>query len=290
MALTTVDEQTRNVTHAHPIVWAKGRRLVDGTGRKVTEWSPGENVWRGQDEVAKYAGRPAYKAGWSLYVRKPSALKLMPNSRCIRVAVDDVVASGQDRDVPTIVARRVTISPRCYTATVEAIDDLSGPERLLQAVYGPAKRRSGTKLNGALQRALCIAIELHMEFYPDDIERIYDTQGGQYWLHMEQVYRYAIREGNLSAARSVEACRGRTPFLWQKKRLYVGSQFEWEGMVCDVTSFADFMDGSGWLVACGGYSSDVPYHRKPDERGKRQFKITVQELRVAQKEAPDANA
>jgi len=282
--LTSIDEKPQKVTKAYLVVGAKGRRLTVGYNKKV-EWSPGMNVWRGKaDTVRRTFGE--YPDGWHLPIRKPkeytgSACRC-ERLHCIPVALEDVVATGQGEYGPMVVARRVIIGLKCYSDTAEAIADISGPERLVQAVRGPSRRRSWRFLNSALHHAMRIAIELHMEFYPDDYERIYSSQDGHFWLHTEGHYTRAVTESNLSAARSIEQWRGREPFIWHGKRLYVGAQFEWEGMTAKVTSFND---AEGYLVACGGYSSEFHHQRKPGERGKRQFKITPAELRAVQKES-----
>lgn len=158
----------------------------------------------------------------------------------------------------------------------------TGPSAALQFVACAWNNRCGATqeswllVNSTMHAALNLAIEGGMSFNEGDFGEIYDRMRGRFWFHEgEGFYAAAVAAGNIQACRSYETWAGRKPFLWEGKRLYIGSDLLWEGQAVRVTSFGD-----GSLIACA-YDRDVNgYGRKVARR----FTITHEELARAEKD------
>ncbi len=123
----------------------------------------------------------------------------------------------------------------------------SAPVRFVKMLYRHGMRQGGhswTKFNTALYEALCLAIESRMKFARTDFGTIYNACAGSYWFGSdhdgqymgERFYTVACMGGNLSACLAFEHWRGRGPYWWMGKRLYVGGDiygrgcgFPWDG-------------------------------------------------------------
>lgn len=149
--------------------------------------------------------------------------------------------------------------------------------------------RSWTRLNQSMAGALRLAIEGGLRFNEADFSQINADFDGYRWIgedYGEYMYtiacsaRHSRSVPNLSAARAYEHWRGRKPFLWQKKRLAVGSQFSWDGASVVVTSFNDKQDE---LIACA-------YHAYPNNhKVAKRFRITRKQFQAAQRQVKAGN-
>lgn len=116
-------------------------------------------------------------------------------------------------------------------------------------------RGSYQRLNTAMYLALKNAIEADLEFHEADLDKM---PGIGRWLTAGGENLYALACGsergilNASAAAAFEKMYGRKVWLWAEEtktpgRLFIGSQFTWEGELVTVTSFNDTKQT---LVAC----------------------------------------
>ncbi len=151
------------------------------------------------------------------------------------------VANGKEDDHAIEYAEKLLDSPQ------------SPALRVMLAVYD-GRSKSWVKLNKALRYAMKALILGNVEFYPDDIEQIFERTKGGYWIGKtnnrnmgEWIYSLAIEAGNNTAWKSFEQWTGRRPFIIDKKRLYIGYEFNWMGNFVTVTSFND---DNGTAVAC----------------------------------------
>lgn len=148
--------------------------------------------------------------------------------------------------------------------------------------------------------ALQVAIDANMEFWIDDMGKLLwyspwyndEVRLGSWGWDPEALYSHILntsRKGdmNRSALRSLEKALDRKPFistgLYGGERLYVGSQFLWEGMSVTVTSIkrerdpeSAAVDGYSdrYIVACGRTYNHETYGWKVERR----FKITHEML------------
>jgi hypothetical protein len=163
-----------------------------------------------------------------------------------------------------------------------------GPSPAMQLVRRAWENRceatahSWRTVNNTMYEALKLAITGGMSFAVGDVAEIYRSMRGSYWFGEsgEGLYSIACDAGNLQASQSFEAWRGRKPFMWEGKRLSVGSQFVWEGLLVRVTSF---QDDAGALTACSykPNTEGVRWHRGAIDR---RFSITREALAKAEKD------
>lgn len=142
----------------------------------------------------------------------------------------------------------------------------------LQIGWDAIPRRSWRNRNAAMQGMVDIAISSGMEFHPDDFKEIYSRFNARYWIGQSYEGSYALacnaKSGaNLSASIAWETYLGRPAVLWSERtrtpeRLYVGAEFNWEGMRLTVTSME-----KSHLIGC-------TYHRYKHE-GERKIKNRV---------------
>lgn len=93
-------------------------------------------------------------------------------------------------------------------------------------------------INPARSSALFLAISARIPFLDGEFGRIVNDFNGQYWLgeDREAYYASACRNGNVSAAKSIERWFGRGPFIVDGERVYVGAHFQWENVTHRCTS------------------------------------------------------
>lgn len=137
-----------------------------------------------------------------------------------------------------------------------------------------ATGHSWTRLNGCMRQAVCVAIEAGFEFHIDDVRTMMSEFRGGYWFSCEQWYANAVEVSNASAWKSLESFLGRTPFIWEDKRLCVGSHFAWLGKRVKVTSFND---DNGTIVACSYEAGDFDNGRWK-KKVKKRYKISHEQL------------
>lgn len=111
------------------------------------------------------------------------------------------------------------------------------------------KSHSWQTTNETRRQLVSLAIDAGFRFHLDDFVKMAESFHSAYWLGTppEMVYRHAVLEHNLSAALSFEHWKKRKPFILKGKRLAVGSIFQWNDELVQVTSFND---ESSSLVAC----------------------------------------
>jgi hypothetical protein len=137
------------------------------------------------------------------------------------------------------------------------------------------------------RRALILAIESGLRFFPKDIYRMsYENE-----LNLstrdkrEEIYAICVKSENESACSSIELYLGRTPLKIAGKRVYVGREFQWKGCKVTCTSFRKLGNGKqyinavvhkGWTsapVSIGG----MVFDRTPIKR----FKLFAEDLKEA---------
>lgn len=153
--------------------------------------------------------------------------------------------------------------------------------RLFECVFGSSDRLSWGQLNGALHDCLKLAIQAQMPFHKDDFFEIHKAWDGGYWMGTptEPLYSLCVEAGNLSACQSYENWYGRPPFMYESKRLHIGSKLKWESMDAEVTSFGE--DHRGWHIGCCSYKKTTDgYRGKIDKR----FNVHLDELRKGERE------
>lgn len=144
---------------------------------------------------------------------------------------------------------------------------------------GGCTPHSWDRINRSMDASLMLAIDSGQQFDVDDFLDICNDFLGGYWGQYgtdewERYYHLAITTGNMSAAQSFEAWKGRQPFIVDgpshrpqtRNRVAIGTRFQWQWHLVTVTSFS--ADG---IVACS-------YHdRKPGEYSdkiKHRFRIS----------------
>lgn len=159
------------------------------------------------------------------------------------------------------------------------------------------KARLGTsnkRRRWAYQRAIALAIEANISFFPNDFVELRDAQTGAYhgcpwwWgvTTLEDWYKAASQYGNTSAARAIEELLGRKPFLFptfnrKQQRLAVGVDFTWEGLRVSVTSFDD---KTSELIACATETNAETWRTKV----LRRFRISAKDLLEERKRREEA--
>lgn len=166
-----------------------------------------------------------------------------------------------------------------------AIDICSAPVQICTLAYEKAWGATGKswpRLNSGLYSILKAVITLGLEFQEDDIATIYAECNGGYWFgaslnckHQgEGFYRAANTCGNLSAAKSFEKWRGRTPFLSQTgTRVSEGTEFKYQGLYWHVTGWGEEND----VLMCAGYDNR-------SKEGKRKLKKFDREQWLTERE------
>ena len=123
--------------------------------------------------------------------------------------------------------------------------------RLLDLVWNNTNRSTGhscERMNDAMRAALSLAVGARFKFDKGDFAHIWAAYNTAYWIgdNPEWVYAEAVAVGNLSAAVSYEAWKGRKPIIAdnvrptsstfahctscrKRERLAVGFRFPWKG-------------------------------------------------------------
>ncbi len=143
-----------------------------------------------------------------------------------------------------------------------------------------ATDRSYTRLNDGMRTALNVAITTGMPFAANDVKDAYESFSGSYWLDWENVYSIAAKVGNLSACKSVESWKNRPPFIYDGKRLAVGSEFVWAGAKVTVTSFGTQAVAGSIMDAIIACSHKVVDHTK---KVVKRYTLTVSDLKAQEK-------
>lgn len=96
-----------------------------------------------------------------------------------------------------------------------------------------ATGHSWQRFNGALYQSVVLAIRAGLRFDEADFATFADKMRGGYWLGVgagsslgEGLYTVAVAADNLSACQSVEAWKGRPPFIYGGSRLCCGSKLD----------------------------------------------------------------
>jgi hypothetical protein len=123
------------------------------------------------------------------------------------------------------------------------------PARALVSLVWEQSQQAGkswTRFNGALYQAVHLAIDAVMDFDLEDFTHFWEKMRGSYWFHGdseakgESFYRAAVKMGNLTACQSYEKWSRRKPYILDTgSRVHVGSEIDWEGKHCTLTSFDD---------------------------------------------------
>lgn len=128
-------------------------------------------------------------------------------------------------------------------------------------------RRGDNMFAYVMRRLFDVVVEARMDFAPADFAEI--AKLGGLGVGSEAVYAALVQSGNASALKAWEAWQGRTPWMWQGRRLYVGAPLRWRGRECKVTAIDD---ATGTIRACA-------YHqRQYNDRG-----YPIDDLRVSQR-------
>ena len=158
----------------------------------------------------------------------------------------------------------------------------------------PEAAWSWTRLNQALQMQLEALILVGAPFARDDFATLardphlrFAQWGGADGVQGfgERFYCAAVKAGNGAACASFEAWKGRKPFLWEGRRLYLGVQVRWQDEWTTLTSFAE--DGTAVTLcsyeddgaaACATCRRVIPtYARKVRHR----YRVTLTALHAA---------
>lgn len=125
-------------------------------------------------------------------------------------------------------------------------------------------QKSWQRLNQSMSSALMLAVTAGLRFDIDDFRTIRDNFRGGFWFgaEHERYFAEAVKHGNISACRAYEKWVGRKPFIYEGKRLYVGSEIDYH---CGRVSVTSFKNEENVLVACG-YEGAKKYPRKPTKR------------------------
>lgn len=153
---------------------------------------------------------------------------------------------------------------------------------LLQHVWNHSPYRSHDYRGNAMYAALKLAITSGLDFNAEDINYCFKHFRAEHWFSGggENLYSLACgsdrNSGNTPAAIAFETWYERPAYIWAEAtktptRLHVGSEFTWEGMRVEVTSFKDDKKA---LIACS-----------PDRS--RRFTVTHEAL-MAKRAAYDA--
>ncbi|MBE2200430.1 MAG: hypothetical protein IAE79_17580 [Anaerolinea sp.] len=103
---------------------------------------------------------------------------------------------------------------------------------------------------GLVRQAIELAVKAHLRFDEGDFTVIKEQCDCSF--RGENEYRFVVESGNGSALVALEKHMERRPFLYidpysnEKKRLYEGASFKWEGLGVKVTS----IKGENNLIAC----------------------------------------
>ena len=168
--------------------------------------------------------------------------------------------------------------------------------QLLAHVWKYNAKHSWRYIDRSMSRALSLAIQSGCEFDVGDFAKLGEgfTFGRWWWganiivgEHCEYFYGLAVAAGNLSAAKAIEAHKGRDPFIAdevrtdggsrQRERLALGFSFPWQGEEVKVTSFSD--DGT-YLTACSYRPHEDRYSNKVLHR----YTITAADIRADRKD------
>lgn len=115
----------------------------------------------------------------------------------------------------------------------------SGALQLVRLVWDHNREGTGhswQRLNGSMHEAVRLAIHAGMKFDEGDFNAMYEQFRGQYWFGSgdgsamgEHFYTLAVEMDDVSACQSFEHYAKREPYIWDGRRLAVGSVIEWGG-------------------------------------------------------------
>ena len=151
--------------------------------------------------------------------------------------------------------------------------------KLFEMLHGDSKTKSWRTLNEVLSTTMRLAIDAGLRFGPKDFAKIYEDYGGSYWLgEGEYYYQKAIEIRNTSACQAFEAWKDRPAFIFNGKRMHLGSSFPWDGRTVKVTSFGS--DHRGHFLGCCSYRKEKVEgsEYKRDVVDKR-YKVSLAELK-----------
>lgn len=144
----------------------------------------------------------------------------------------------------------------------------SPARQLVQLVWDNTSRDSWLRLNEVMRDAVGLAISAGLRFAKDDIGHFSKTMRMHYWASAEGLYSAAVPRGNISACQAIEAFKGRTPFMFEDERIYVGREFVWQGDAVTCTSI-----DKDSLIACS-------YRNGRDGKIKRRYTVTLEEVQA----------
>jgi hypothetical protein len=153
----------------------------------------------------------------------------------------------------------------------EAEHPIDPVDLILQIFTKHKKQRVWRLLGPAYDSLLRTMIEAGLPFTEETVQHLWYYQGYR-WSDKEAWYARACAAQNLSAAAALEAAMKRPPFLYNRKRLYVGATFRWQNnLYFDVTSFSK--DHRGWYLVA------VQRGAHP----KRRIDVTLADLKAGEK-------
>lgn len=158
---------------------------------------------------------------------------------------------------------------------------------MLRAFYEAGQRVSAREFGYGMGKALTACFHLGLRFEKNDIEVFARSLGGNEAFGAgggEGYYTDAIEIGNDSACRSFEAFFNRPPFIYNGKRLHIGSHVRWENQWVTITSFSGHGD-TAVVVACSYTYTRSVYlgDRRCERKIDRRFRLTLNDVREAEK-------
>jgi len=142
--------------------------------------------------------------------------------------------------------------------------------RFVEMVWENGRDGSWERYNHSLFDALTIAVKMNFEIHEGDFAKIADRMRVSYWLYNERIYRTAVEAYNNKACQEIERYLDRPAFRFEKKRLFEGSQFMWDGEYVTVTSIR-----KDDLTACS--------YQSGGRKVKRRYRLTREQLKGGQK-------
>lgn len=138
---------------------------------------------------------------------------------------------------------------------------------------------SWQRINQAMHGTLMLAVTGGLRFDNSDFNTIMKDFRGGYWVgcNHEALYRAAVECSNRSACMSYESWQGRKPFNIDGKRVFVGYEFQWEGLKVTCTSIKP-----DHIIACAPKGWDKKF-KHFDSTPARRIRITREMVKEAKK-------
>ena len=159
---------------------------------------------------------------------------------------------------------------------------------LLRRCYEASRAPSTRELGYGMGEALNACFHLGLRFEADDIRTFYNDLAGREAFGAgggEGHYTRAVEIGNDSACRSFEAFFRRPAFIYDAKRLHVGSQVRWENQWVSITSFSGHGDAAVAVACSYTYErSTLRGERRCNQKIDRRFRLTLNDVREAEKQ------